>query len=582
MALDTITIHHLINELNSKLTGGRIEKIYQPERDEIMFIIKSYSSTDKLVISANSAQPRLHLSSLQKENPKTAPLFCMLLRKHLQGGRLVGISQIDAERIIRLDVESYDELGELSTKHLFCEIMGRNSNIILTKDDNKIIDCIKHIDFSVSTVRQLLPGLTYFPPPPQNKTAILSEEINNVRLDFSLPGATPEKEIMSKISGIGPLTAREIVFRSIGICSPDCSSLTDDMRQKINDEIKKVRSYPEKACIIFESASGKIIDFSPFDIFQYGEIAQKKYFSSVNELLFEFYSERDSAERMKQKSSGLVHLLNNNIERIAKKIAVLKKTLDDAKRKDEYKIKGDLLTANLYAITQGETEVTVQNYYSETLSDMKISLNPTFTPAQNAQRYYKLYQKSKTAETEAGKQLENAINDLDYFESTLMLVRNSTSEADLNDIKNELSELGFIKKQNKKGNKNQKSTSKPHHYISSDGFDIYVGKNNTQNDYLTLRFANSQDMWFHTKKIHGSHTVIKLGVNKDIPDSTIKEAAMLAAYYSKGRNSSNVPVDYTLIKNVRKPNGAKPGMVIYDYYNTIHITPQIPDIEEII
>ncbi len=582
MALDTVTIHHLIDEFNNKLINGRIEKIYQPERDEIMLIIKSYSSTDKLVISANSAQPRIHFSSLQKENPKTAPLFCMLLRKHLQSGKLVGISQINTERIIRFDIESYDEFGDLGTKHLYCEIMGRNSNIILTKDDNKIIDCIKHIDFSVSTVRQLLPGLTYFPPPPQDKTPILSREIENICLSFSASGTTPEKEIMSKISGIGPLTAREIVFRAIGTNSPDSSTLTDALRKKINDEINKVSTYPKKACIIFESTSEKIIDFSPFDILQYGEIAKKKYFSSVNELLFEFYSERDSAERMKQKSSGLVHLLNNNIERIAKKIAILKKTLDDAKRKDEYKIKGDLLTTNLYAITQGETEVTVQNYYSETLSDMKISLNPTLTPAQNAQRYYKLYQKSKTAETEAGKQLENATNDLDYFESTLMLVRNSTSEADLNDIKNELSDLGFIKKQNKKGNKNQKSTSKPHHYVSSDGFDIYVGKNNTQNDYLTLRFANSQDVWFHTKKIHGSHTVIKLGVNKDIPDTTIKEAAMLAAYYSKGRNSSNVPVDYTLIKNVRKPNGAKPGMVIYDYYNTIHITPQIPDIEEII
>ncbi len=580
MALDTITIFHLVSEFQNELENSRIDKIHQPEKDEILLNIKSRTSTYKLVISANSSQPRIHFTNAQKDNPKTAPLFCMLLRKHLQSGRIISIHQIDYERIIRFDIESYNEFGDLTTKYLFCEIMGRNSNIILTKDDMTIIDCIKHIDFSTSTVRQLLPGLIYSLPPKQDKTPILSEEIKNVNLLFSTEGQTPEKEIMSKISGISPLISREIVSRAINKNNLDCSELDDTMRQKINDEIKHIRNHCVNPCIIIEKLSEKIIDFSPIDIIQYSDLCNKKHFDSVNELLDDYYFERDSAERMKQKSYDLVHLLNTNIERCAKKIAILKKTLDDAKKKEEYKIKGDLLTANLYAFSQGDSEVSVFNYYSEDAENMTIALNETLTPSQNAQRYYKFYQKAKTAEIEATKQLENSLSDLEYLESTLMLVQNISNENDLLEVREELLNLGYMKKQAKK-KKNEKITSKPHHYISSDGFSIYVGKNNTQNDYLTLRFANSNDMWFHTKKIHGSHTIIKLGIDKEIPPRTIKEAAELAAYYSKGRDSSNVPVDYTLIKNVKKPNGAKPGMVIYDFYNTIYVTPDTPNLEKV-
>lgn len=580
MALDTITINKLIVELRQELINSRIDKVHQPEKDEILLNIKSRTNSYKLVISANSSQPRIHFTKVQKENPKTAPLFCMLLRKHLQSGRVTEIKQIDFERIIRFSIESYNEFGDLTTKYLFCEIMGRNSNIILAKEDLTIIDCIKHIDFSISTVRQLLPGLIYSPPPVQNKTPILCEEINSISLDFKSIGQTPEKEIMANISGISPLISREIVARATGKNNLDCSELNDDIRQKINAELRKIGTEKTNPCVIYEKTSGKIIDFSPIDIFQYSEFAEKRYFESINEMLDDYFFERDSMERMKQKSAFLVHLLNTNIDRTAKKISILKKTLDDAKKKEDYKIKGDLLTANLYAFSQGDKEVKVQNYYSENYDEILIELNPTLTPSQNSQRYYKLYQKAKNAEIESEKQLQNALSDLEYLESTLMLVNNSSTEADLIEIRSELADLGYIVKQKKKG-KSEKSASKPHHYISSDGFDIYVGKNNTQNDYLTLRFANSQDMWFHTKKIHGSHTIIKLGVDKDIPPTTIKEAAELAAYYSKGRESTNVPVDYTLIKNVKKPNGAKPGMVIYDFYNTIYVTPNTPSIEKI-
>ena len=292
-------------------------------------------------------------------------------------------------------------------------------------------------------------------------------------------------------------------------------------------------------------------------------MATINYYDSMNNLLDEFYTTKDSTERMKQKSADILKLLNNNISKLSKKINILSSTIKDAKNKNMHKKYGDLLTANLYTIKNGDKFAEVTDYYSETLDSISIPLSETLSPSQNAQRYYKLYNKAKNAEIEAAVQLKNAQEDLEYLESTLA-------------IRNELAEMGYFKI--KRNNKKQAViTSKPHHYISSDGFDIYVGKNNTQNDKLTLKFANSSDIWFHTKKIHGSHVIIKLGIDKNVPDTTILEAAQLAAYYSKARNSSNVPVDYTTVKNVKKPNGAKPGMVIYDFYNTIYVTPKLPD-----
>lgn len=574
MALDTITIHFLTEELKNILNDGRIEKVHQPEKDEVLFIVKTYTNIYRLVISANASHPRLHLTKVQKENPQVAPMFCMLLRKHLQSGRIVGIEQIENERIIKIDVDSYDEFGDLTRKYLFCEMMGRHSNIILTREDMTVIDSIKHIDVTVSSVRQILPGLAYCPPPKQDKIAVLSD-LGDISIDFSAEGQRPDKEIMAKISGISPLLAREAVFRAISEINTDCAVLSDEQRKKILSEVKKITKHALKPCIITEKSTKRVIDFSPFDIIQYGQTAEKKYYNSLNELLDDFYKVRDNTERMKQKSSDMVHILHTAIDRTAKKIAILKKTLTDAQRKDEYKRNGDLLTANLYKFKQGDKEVVVEDYYSTDYKEITIALNPQFSPSKNAQRYYKLYRKAENAQKEATKQLETATQDLEYLELTLVLTQNAQSEKDLNAIRQELCETGYIRRKSQK-KKQKEISAKPHHYVSSDGFDIYVGRNNIQNDKLTLKFANSHDIWFHTKKIHGSHTVIKLGIDKDVPPSTIKEAAMIAAFYSKARESANVPVDYTEIKNVKKPNGAKPGMVIYDNYNTIYVTPCIP------
>ncbi len=576
MALDTLVIKALTNELCDKLTGGRIDKIHQPERDEIIIGIRTYTENYKLVVSASSSNPRIHFLSTQKENPTTPPMFCMLLRKHLSSGKIVGIYQKDYERIIFFDIESYNELGDLTTKHLVVELMGRNSNIILTDKDMNIIDSAKHVDFTQSSVRQILPGQLYIAPPPQDKIPVLSDALESAHIDFSKDGTTPDKAILEAVSGLSPLSAREVVLRAIGSCSLVCGELDEAQKKKIKETLISGFLTDFNPCMLIDTKTNKIVDFSAINIEQYESQYTVVPYSSVSLLLDEFYKKRDSAERMKQKSADLIKCLTTHRERLVKKELIQEKTLADSKKKEEYKIKGDLLTANLYRIEIGAFEIEVDNYYLPECPKIKIPLRPELTPSQNAQRYYKLYNKAKTAEIEVAEQLKLTKADLEYITSTLVLVENSTSEADLNLIRSELSEQGFIKRTNIPKGRAKTLQSKPMHYVSSDGFDIYVGKNNTQNDYLTLKFANRQDLWFHTKNIHGSHTIIKLGVEKDIPQSTIMEAASIAAYYSKARESSNVPVDYTFVKNVKKPNGAKPGMVIYDSYNTVYVNPFCP------
>lgn len=580
MAFDTICVKKTVSELNETILGARIDKIHQPEKDELLIAIRSFSGNFKLVLSASANNARVHFTQNSKENPKTPPMFCMLLRKHLSGGKITRIAQPRNERIIEIDIESYNELGDLTTKRLITEIMGRNSNIILCSSDMRIIDSAKHVDFTVSSVRQIMPGLTYVYPPEQEKTAILSDAVSDISLDFSQEGQRADKVIMSAVSGISPIIAREIVFNVCKNPTPLCGELNDMQKQNITSAlISFSRSTKYSPCIIYDSCD-KPIDFSAMAINQYGSGTKVEYYESMSEVVNRFYARRDMQERMRQKSADLVKLLHTGIERCAKKLNLQQQTIRDAENKDRYKIYGDLVTANLYRIAPGQTELIAENYYEEGCPEITIELSPALSGAKNAQRYYKLYTKLKNAEIEVAKQIKATSEDLDYLESTLALTENSTSESDLNSIRTELAELGYLRSRTGKNKNNKVQNSKPMHFVSSDGFDIYVGKNNTQNDYLTLKFANSGDIWFHTKKIHGSHTVIKLGIDKNVPEQTMREAAQLAAYYSKARESSQVPVDYTPIKNVRKPNGAKPGMVIYDNYNTVYVTPQVPKTSE--
>ena len=573
MALDAVCIKGICAELSEKLLNGRIDKIHQPEKDEIVIHVRTFTDNYRLVISAGSAHPRIHLTNTQKKNPITAPMFCMLLRKHLGSGKIIAIEQAGFERIIKISVESYDELGDLTVKHIIAEIMGRNSNIILVNDDMKIIDSIKRVDFTVSTVRQVLPGLEYVLPPTQERTP-LTDVNSDTAIDFTKPQPA-EKALMSNVSGISPLTAREVIYRALGRTDVNTAELNLNKQSSVKAELirlaENVKNGEFAPCVIKEKSSGRLIDFSAIEIRQYEGLAEVTETETLSTALDDFYSIRDMHERMRQRSADMVKLLNNAAERTEKKITILVKTLKDAENKDTYKIMGELITANLYRIKDGDRELTAENYY-DNMNEIKIPLLPELSASQNAQRYFKRYNKAKTAETEAAKQLKNAREELDYIESTLAAVENAETETDLREIRAELIKEGYLKR--RQDNKRRKNKpSEPLHFVSSDGFDIYVGKNNTQNDYVTTKLANSSDLWFHTKNIHGSHTIIKLGINKDVPRTTVIEAAQLAAYYSKARESSQVPVDYTKIKNVKKPNGAKPGMVIYEGYNTIYVTP---------
>lgn len=572
MALDAIAIRALTDELSSAIINGRIDKIHQPEKDEILINIRAYSEHYKLVLSAASSNPRIHFTEHAKKNPSSPPMFCMLLRKHIGSGKIIDVHQEGFERIISIDIENYNELGDLTVKRLIIELMGRHSNIILVNDQNRIIDSIRHVDFTVSSVRQVLPGGIYELPPKQDR----ADFTNEAQLSMVQKGIKMDKLLMETYAGISPLTAREIVYEAYGrsdITVAEAEIIGIERIEKSAAEIRdQVLMGKFQPCMIKDG--NRLIDFSAIKIEQYEGAAEVLKYDSVNKLLDEFYSGRDAVQRMKQKSADLVKLLNTNIDRASKKLIIQKKTLDDAKGKEKHKMSGDLIMSNLYRINQGDKETVLENFYDNSYPKIKIQLDPQLSPAQNAQRYYKKYQKAKNAEIEVTKQLEVSKNELEYLESTLNAVEQSENESDLNQIRAELAEEGYLKRRSQKSIQRQAAASKPMHFISSDGFDIYVGRNNTQNDYLTLKFANSQDIWFHTKQIHGSHTIIKLGVDKDIPKRTMKEAAQLAAYYSKARNSTQVPVDYTVIKNVKKPNGAKPGMVIYDKYNTVYVTPK--------
>lgn len=580
MALDSIAVYALKYELEKTLLGGRIDKVHQPEKDELTVSVRTFTDSYKLVICASPSNARIHLTDRFKENPKTAPMFCMLLRKHIQGGKITEIRQPDFERILEFVIQTRNELGDIVFKRLIVELTGRNANIVLCEEDGRIIEAARHIDPIQSSVRQIMPGIGYLPPPPQNKIPFLDENTEFV-LSYDEIGQAVPNMLMTQISGISPMIAREISWLATGRCDSDISRLSEKEKGEI---LTHLNAFRKKALmcdfcptVIKEQETDRLIDFSPFDIGQYEGACIKEHTYTMCDAICGFYDERADKERLKQRSADIMRVITTNLERLAKKLVIQQKTLKDAENKDKYRRFGDLIMSSIYMIAQGAKEVTVQDYFSEDAAEVTIPLKPDLSPAENAQRYYKKYAKARNAEIEVKKQIESASAEIEYLESALVMVENCTDYADISAIRSELAEEGYIRKQPEKRKNKGEKQSKPYHFISSDGFDIYVGKNNMQNDILTLKFANTSDIWFHTKKIHGSHTIIKLGVDKDVPKGTIIEAASLAAYFSKARASSNVPVDYTVIKNVKKPSGAKPGMVIYSAYNTIYIEPKSPE-----
>lgn len=577
MSFDGFVTRSVTDELRRKLTDGKIDKVYQPEKEEIILSVRTREGSYKLLLSASAANPRIHLTNVQRENPMTPPMLCMLMRKHLCGAVIKDIYQNGFDRVVRIDAETRNELGDLCTRSVVIEIMGRHSNVILLDDTDRIMDSAKHIDFTVSAVRQVLPGMTYELPPGQDKIA--ADKLSSYDMMEAL-AAYPDdtlldKFLLSKIMGMSPLLAREIVYRfskntKMMKCEVDCAAFT----VHTIDILKKLCSHEFKPSLVTDPKEKKPVAFSCIKLCQYEDACKVEEFDSISEVVDSYYETRSRREHMNRRSAALLKLVHNNIERCRKKIVMHKEHIESAKDRDKYKMYGDLLTANLYKIKYGDKSVVVKNYYSENGEDIEIKLKADISPSQNAQKLYKRYNKAKTTEKFAKEQLKIAEDEKYYLESVAEAIENADAPAELDEIRQELVSEGYIAKQGDlKKKKQQQKKSEPMKFISPDGYEILVGRNNRQNDELTLKSAYSTDLWFHTKEIPGSHTIVRTKGSGEAPEATMRRAAELAAFYSKARNSSQVPVDYTLIKNVKKPNGAKPGMVIYDRYNTVYVTP---------
>ncbi|HYE80598.1 MAG TPA: NFACT RNA binding domain-containing protein [Clostridia bacterium] len=575
MPFDGSVVNSIVHELNEKLVNGKIDKVYQPEKDELLIHIRSYKDSFKLLLSASSTYPRVHLTGENKSNPTVPPSFCMLLRKHLLGGRVVSVRQPDFERIIEIDIDSADEMGYSTHKALIAEIMGRHSNIIfIDRPTGRIIDSIKRVSFEISSVREILPGGEYEYPPSGEKTNPLTAAKESFYTAIArVPGSIrAEKFLMNTYNGISPAVARNICLEAAIDCDTDLKQCSTELIGRLHNAFSKFQEAVLKASfkpnIVYKD--GKASDFSCFILGIYkGYDIQE--FSNISETVERFYHEKDSKDRIKQKSGDIHKIIANRLDRCYKKLEILNSELQDAADSEKYKIYGDLIMSNIYDLHKGQEKVRLQNYYSPEGEFIEISMDTRLSPSANAQRYYKHYNKSKNAINKINDQLEENKQEIMYLETQLDNLDKCTEELEIEEIRNELAEQGYTKARKAVKNKQSKA-SKPMRYISSSGFEIYVGKNNVQNDYLTLKFATNQDVWLHTKDIPGSHVIIKTE-GKEVDDTTLEEAANLAAFYSKGRMSSKVPVDYTRRKNVKKPGGAKPGMVIYDNYFTMYMTP---------
>jgi predicted ribosome quality control (RQC) complex YloA/Tae2 family protein len=579
MALDGLVIHSIVDELSSKLVGGKVDKISQPENDEIVLNIRNNPNNYKLVLSASASNPRVYIANnYKKENPKKAPVFCMLFRKHIHGGIITGVSQIGFERIIKISVESYDELKEKTSKDIIVEIMGRHSNIILAQSESgKIFDSAKRVPVSISRVRQILPGLTYELPPAQDKINPL-DKVNKGKFIESIKTYEGPvfKGLYSKFLGISPIIAKEICFRADVDPKKDVTGVSDsdlgDLYLEFDRLFEDISNNKYLPSIIVDRSIDKYMDFSCVNLTLYNDLESISR-ESMCEILENYYLTRDVKDRIHQRASDLRKSISIKLDRLYNKQKKQNEELLDSEHADEFKLKGELLTANIYMVEKGMKEIEVQNFYSPDYSNIKIPLNENLTPSENSQKYFKKYNKLKTAKKEITHQMAINEEEINYLENIVLSIDNCENMDELQDIREELIKLGYAKAQGKaKPKKETALTTSPHKFISSDGTTILVGKNNKQNDHLTLRIADYDDIWMHTKNIPGSHVIIKCA-GKEVSDDTIFEGAMLAAYFSKSKMSSKVPVDYTKKKNVKKPSGSKPGMVIYETNSTLYVTP---------
>lgn len=563
MALDGMMLSLLKDELFKDLEDAHINQIHQPSKDELTINFRTRNGSKKLFLSCRADCARVHFTENAPENPQTPPMLCMLLRKRLCGARLVSIRQPEFERILFFDFEATNEIGDREKLTLCIEIMGRYSNIILIDENGLVIDSIKRVDVTMTRERVVLPKIEYMLPKKQDKLNILSDDVDDIVSAINSSEKSLDKAILNTLQGISPIVCREIEHRVY-----QGSTLQVEIR-RLADIFKSNNRVPTMVL----KENGAPFDISFADITQYGDTFDKKCYDSFSKLLDSFYYERDMAVRMKSRSQDLHKLVSNYIERLSKKINLQNEELKKCANREELRIKGDLLQANLYKISKGAMFVEVENFYQEGSPILRIALDPSITPAQNAQKFYKAYAKAKTAQQMLTIQVEKAQNELQYMISVQDFLTRAKSDKEISQIRLELVEQGYIKERRNQKQKAPKALP-PLEFKTTDGFTVLVGRNNKQNDQLTLKTASKFDYWFHTKNIPGSHTIV-LTEGRELSDTAIKEAAQICAYHSKGKDSSQVPVDYTIVKNVSKPSGAKPGKVIYVSYNTVYVTPKI-------
>ena len=575
MPFDAVFLHALTGELSLRAVGAKVDKVQMPSRDTVLLQLRSREGASRLLIAIGASHCRIHFTESAPENPASPPMFCMLLRKHLVGGRIVSITQPPSERMVDLALECTDELGERSEKHLIAELMGRNSNLILTGPDGRIIDCLRRVDYEMSQKRQVLPGLFYHLPPAQEKLDPLTAD--EAALSGALPAPGEHKKadawLLAAFSGLPPLICREIAFRFSGEVDPDMGLWDEGKRRSflahLNASFDKLRAGSFTPELLLRG--GAAADYTYTPILQYGGYMECRPYPSFSALLDEFYASRDQADRMRQKSQTMVKSITNLRDRTARKLANQRKELAATHDRDRLRQLGDIVTANLHRITRGQTRLTAEDFYDPDMHQIDIPLSPTLSPQQNAAKFYKDYTRAKNAEKYLTEQLSRGEAELDYLTSILDELARAENDRDLAEIRAELVSGGYIRETG--GRKKMKlPPSQPMLFRSSEGFLIHVGRNNRQNDQLTLKFAQKSDLWLHTQKIHGSHVIVECE-GKTPGDETVTEAAMLAAYYSQARESQNVPVDYTPVRFVKKPAGAKPGMVIYTTCSTAFVTP---------
>lgn len=571
MALDGAFLRHIKNEIESLAIGARVDKIHQPSKEEFIFSMRNRSGAYKLLMSTRANSSRVHFTKDIPENPSVPPMLCMLFRKKLCGAKLIGIRQPSLERVLFFDFEATNELGDKVLLTVVAEIMGKYSNIILVDQNGKIIDALKRVDFLVSSKRQVVPFIKYELPPNQNKLSLLDntvdeivEQIIKLKCSKSL-----SQVLLETVQGISPIVCSEIEYRIK--FNKDIS-----LKDELNNLINVIKTCSGSPTIVYDKVRPK--DFSFFNITQYEDTLSVEKYKSFSELLDAFFIKRDRIDRMKAKSHDLYRQVNNILSRLRKKVKIQKTEIEQSENKDNLRVFADLINANLYQIEKGANEVILQNFYDENLKEVKIKLDPMLSAAKNAQKFYKEYRKSKIAREVLSSEIDKANKEITYMESVLDSINRAQAENDLSEIKNELISQGYIKEK-KLSNKKQIALP-PIEYNLDENIKVLVGRNNHQNDKLTLKIASKRDIWFHVKDMPGSHTILFADKNF-ITEDILNKVAQIAAYHSRAKDSSNVPVDYAMVKDVKKPSGSKPGMVIYDNYKTLYVTPDRNFIENL-